>query len=148
MKARDLMTSDPLAVIPTDTVTRAAELMRNIGIGALPIVQDLDSRLLIGIITDRDLVVRCMADGHGPACTVWCHMTEAPLQTVEPEDDESLVVEKMESAQVRRIPVVNADNKLLGIIAQADVARKLGPTEPQIVDEVLEKISAPVAASA
>lgn len=146
MKARDLMTSDPFAVIPSDSVTRAAELMRNVGIGALPVVQEQDSLLLMGIITDRDLVVRCMADGHGPSCTVWSHMTELPLQTVEPDDDEALVIEKMERAQVRRIPVVSADNKLLGIIAQADIARKLGPTEPQIVDEVLERISAPVVA--
>jgi CBS domain-containing protein len=122
--------------------------MRNIGVGSFPVVQDQDSRLLIGMITDRDLVVRCMADAHGPSCTVWSHMTPSPLQTVELGDDESLVIEKMKRAQVRRIPVVDADNRLLGIIAQADVARKLGPTEPQIVDEVLEKISAPVTASA
>ena len=144
MKARDLMTSDPFTVSPTDTVIRAAELMKNIGIGCLPVV-DAESRVVVGIITDRDLTVRCLVRGHSAYCRVENYMTTAPLITVAPNDDETAVLERMERAQVRRVPVVSADGKLVGIIAQADIARKLGPAEPQTVDEMLERISAPSA---
>jgi CBS domain-containing protein len=142
MKARDLMTQNPLSVTPADTARHAAEAMRRIDVGSMPVVAGADTPLLVGIITDRDLVVRCMAAGHDGSCSVQSHMTTAPLQTVEPGDDETVVVEKMERAQVRRIPVVNADRELVGIIAQADIATKLGPSEPEVVDEVLERISA------
>jgi CBS domain-containing protein len=70
-------------------------------------------------------------------------MTPLPLQTVRPEEDVHEVIEKMERAQVRRIPVVNAQGELLGIIAQADVANRLGPSEPREVEQLLERVSAP-----
>lgn len=125
-----------------DSVRRAAELMRNIGIGCIPVV-NMDHRILIGVITDRDIVTRCVAEGHAPSCAVRSHMTSWPLETVEPDADVSEVIEKMERTQVRRIPVVDERTKLVGIIAQADIARKLGPAQPRLVDEVLEKVSGP-----
>lgn len=147
MKSRDLMTAKPFVLTPTDSIRRAAEVMRNINVGAMPVVQSQTTPILAGIITDRDIAVRCVAEGHAPTCTVSTHMTDSGLQTAEPEDDAVEVIAKMERAQVRRIPVVDADYKLVGIIAQADVARKLGPSDPKLVDEVLEKISAPVASA-
>jgi CBS domain-containing protein len=143
MKARDLMTADPFVVTPKDSVKRAAELMRNIRVGCLPVVDDPERPILRGIITDRDITVRCVSAGHVPGCTVERHMTAKPLQTVDPDDDVSEVVVKMESGQLRRIPVVNDDEILIGIIAQADLATKLGPTEPLMVEAVLQRISTP-----
>ena len=109
---------------------------------AKPFVEDTDSPLLLGLITDRDITVRCVAEGHAPSCLVRNHMTARPLQTVSPEANVSEVIEKMETAQVRRIPVVNPDGVLLGIIAQADVATKVGPKQPRAIEELLERISA------
>lgn len=142
MKARDIMTVNPLCVTPTDTVRRAADIMREMNIGAVPVIEDRVDRKLCGIVTDRDIVVRCTSAAHSPLCIVGSHMTPMPLQTVWLDDDVSDVVERMEMAQVRRIPVVSPDGSLLGIIAMADVARRIGPVSPRTVDEVLERVSA------
>jgi len=148
MRAREIMTSNPSGVAPTDRVSRAAEIMRDLRVGCVPVVQTPDIPVLLGLITDRDIAVRCMAEGHGSTCDVNAHMTRAPLQTVRADADISEVIEKMERAQVRRIPVVGDGGVLLGIIAQADLAMKLGPKEPLKVEEVLERVSAPALAVA
>lgn len=147
MKASELMTPIPIAVTSRDTVLYAAELMRNERIGSLPVVRDLAGLELVGIITDRDIAVRCVARGDQGGCEVARHMTAAPLQTVKPDDDVSEVLKKMEAAQVRRIPVVGEKDMLVGIVTQADLARRLGPTDPLRVEEVLERVSEPVVAA-
>jgi CBS domain-containing protein len=147
MKVAELMTPIPIAVTSRDSVLYAAELMRSERIGSLPVVRDLAGLELVGIITDRDITVRCVAHGDQGRCEVARHMTPTPLQTVTPDDDVSEVVKKMEAAQVRRIPVVTGMEVLVGIVTQADLARKLGPTDPLKVEEVLERVSQPVAAA-
>ena len=143
MKAREIMTPGPVTAIPGDSVRRAADIMRELNVGAVPVVEDAHSNLLRGIITDRDIVIRCTAEGHSPGCPVRNHMTAIPLQTVLPDDDAHEAIQKMERFQVRRIPVVTAGGELRGIIAQADVAMKLGPQEPREIEELLERVSAP-----
>jgi CBS domain-containing protein len=142
MQARDIMTSNPVVLVPSDSVRRAAELMREVSVGALPVVENTATRVLVGIITDRDIAVRCAAEGHTPSCSVSEHMTRMPLETVTPDTSVEVVIEKMERAQVRRIPVVDAGNVLLGMISQADLATKFGPTHPEKIEELLERISA------
>src|SRR5674476_1468190 len=88
MRARDLMTSDPLVVTPTDHVSRAAEIMRATRVGCVPVVQSSESPVLLGLITDRDIAVRCVAKGHDSKCDVKAHMTAGPLQTVGPDADD------------------------------------------------------------
>lgn len=148
MRARDLMTSDPFGVSPDEPVSRAAEIMRDLGVGCVPVVESPEIPVLLGVITDRDVVVRCTASGHAPTCKVKAHMSVKPLQTVDANADVSEVIRKMEQAQVRRVPVVNDSGVLIGIIAQADLAMKLGPSEPLKVEEVLEAVSAPAVAVA
>jgi len=143
MKARDLMTSDPSVVTPSDPIARAAEIMHDLDIGLVPVVDSPSAKHLLGVITDRDITVRCVAKKHGPTCAVKDHMTKGRLDTVRADDDASTVMSLMEREQVRRIPVVSDDNRLEGIIAQADLAKKLGPKEPLKVEEVLERVSAP-----
>ena len=143
MKASDLMTADPLTVTSDESIQHASELMLNAGVGSLPVIDSADSRHLVGIITDRDIVMRCVAQGHDTSCHVELHMTASPLETVLVGDDEREVIDKMERARVRRIPVLNDDKAIVGIIAQADLARKLGPSEPKMIDGMLERISAP-----
>jgi CBS domain-containing protein len=145
MKARDIMTPAPVTVSPTDTVAHAAEVMRDLRIGCVPVVDELHLPVLLGLLTDRDITVRCVARHHDPNCLVRNHMTSRRLVTVTPDADVSEIIQKMEFAQVRRIPVVTANNVLMGIIAQADLATKLGHDQPALVEEVVERISAPSA---
>jgi CBS domain-containing protein len=147
MKARDIMTANPVAVVPGDSIREAADVMRELNIGAVPVVDDFTTKRLRGIITDRDIVIRCTAEGHSPFCLVSEHMSAMPLETVGPEAKVSEVIEKMEVAQVRRIPVVGKNAEILGVIAQADIATKVGPRQPEQVEEMIERISkAPVPA--
>ncbi len=147
MKARDLMTTNPSVVTPNDPIARAAEIMHDLDVGLVPVVDSTSSKHLLGVITDRDITVRCVAKQHGSGCSVRDHMTKERLDTVRAEDDASKVISLMEREQVRRIPVVSDDNRVEGIIAQADLARKLGPKEPLKVEEVLERVSVPHSAS-
>lgn len=147
MNARELMTPAPFAVTPTETVARAARLMADHAIGSLPVVDDYDRRGLIGMITDRDIVVRCVANSHSASCPVASHMTALPLHTVHAADDLEELARKMEVGQVRRIPVISGDNTLIGIVAQADLATKVGAEQPKLVEEVVARISAPLVAA-
>jgi len=108
MRARDIMTPNPLVVAPTDPVSHAAEIMRDAEIGIVPVVDDRERRRLIGVITDRDIAVRCVASQHLPACDVRLHMSGEHLCTVAPDDDVSTVLALMTHDRVRRIPVVAA----------------------------------------
>lgn len=143
MIARELMTSDPALVLADDTVATAAELMRTRGVGMLPVVDSLEVRRLIGVITDRDIVVRHVAFGHGPEAKVRTHMSAAPLITVMPATSPQGVAEKMMRFKVRRLPVVDAADRVVGIVTQADLARRIGPDDPELVERVVEAISSP-----
>lgn len=143
MKARDIMTSDPHVTTQREPVSRAAEIMRDLDIGIVPVVDDTSSMRLIGVITDRDIAVRCVAKKHGSACTVGEHMTSEHLNTVHPNDDIEVVIALMERDQVRRIPVVSDDNRLAGVIAQADLATKLEANQSHKLEHVLHRVSEP-----
>ena len=143
MKARDIMTADPFFITQKEPISRAAEIMRDSDVGIVPVVDDASSKRLLGVITDRDIAVRCVAKKLDPACAVGDHMTSSPLGTVRPDDDIEQVISLMEREQVRRIPVVSENNKLAGMIAQADLATKLGPSQPKKIEEVLEQVSSP-----
>ena len=122
MKAREIMTADPQIVTPEQTVSRAAQIMRDLDVGVVPVVDNDVSRHLVGVITDRDLAVRHIADAHQQDCAVRSHMTHDDIETADPEDDSAVVLEAMKRREVRRIPVVDGSGKLLGVIAQADIA--------------------------
>jgi CBS domain-containing protein len=143
MRARDIMTANPRAVTSDDTVTTAARLMRELDVGLIPVVDDSNSMRLRGVITDRDIAVRHVAEGHGDDCRVSAHMSEGALTTATPDDDVDDVMDRMQRAQVRRIPVVEDGDRLVGIIAQADLATDVGPGEPVEVAKTVEKISEP-----
>jgi CBS domain-containing protein len=129
MNARDIMTPNPFVVAQTDDVCKAAELMRYENIGGVPVVRGHTDPRLVGIITDRDITTRFVARGHHGVCFVRDVMTPLPLHTVSFDADVSDIVRLMEQAEVRRIPVVNADGALVGIVAEADLVAKLSPAE-------------------
>lgn len=141
MLARDLMTPEPVFSLPGDTLLECAREMRDMDAGIIPVVDDTESMRLRGVITDRDLVVRHLAEGC-EGCTVADHMTTDGVATVGPETDAGVVTRRMKDARVRRIPVIEDGDRLVGIIAQADLALELGDEDPGTVEELLEALSA------
>ncbi len=129
MKARDTMTPMPAVVTPAAKLFEAAEIMKYEEVGCIPVVSDIVSRRLVGIITDRDISIRCTARRHGVGCEVGQHMTPLPLQTVTADAEVSQIVAKMEAAHVRRVPVVDGSGSLIGIVSEADLVAKLPEQE-------------------
>jgi CBS domain-containing protein len=131
---KDLMTPNPTTVEPDTPVAEAAKQMAREDVGPLPVVED---GRLVGIVTDRDLVVRVLADKRDPTSTRVREAASKGLVTVSPDDDLVKTLDLLAKHQVRRLPVVEGD-RLVGIVAQADVAREVGSAW---VGDVVEDIS-------
>jgi len=139
MTCNEIMTTNPECCLPSDSVVKAAKLMKSEDVGPIPIVADKDSRKLSGIITDRDLALKVVAEARDPNATQVGDVMSAHVITCKENDDVDKVLKLMEEHQVRRIPVVDTNNHLLGIIAQADVATRLGSSKA--TGRVVEQIS-------
>jgi CBS domain-containing protein len=131
---KDVMSSNPTSLESSATVADAARAMAREDVGSIPVV---DGGRLAALVTDRDIVVRVVAEGRDPGSTALGEIASSDLQTVSPDEDLDSALRKMASAQVRRLPVVEGD-RLVGIVAQADVARD---GEDRKTGEVVEKIS-------
>jgi CBS domain-containing protein len=143
MKARAIMTPEPRVVTIEDTVSAAAQVMKRLDVGMLPVVEDLTSRRLKGVITDRDITIRHVAPAHNRDCTVESHMSAGPVVVAHLEEDVHQVLSRMEYYQVRRVPVVNDYGAVVGLISSADVALRMGPSEPLEVERLFEAVSRP-----
>lgn len=139
MQARELMTKDPACCTPHDPAQKAAELMSQHDCGAIPVVEDEQSRHPCGMITDRDITVRGVARGRGAETRVADLMTH-DVECCPCDADVKEVERIMTERQVRRVPIIDADGELVGIIAQADLARG---TDAGEVAHVIERISEP-----
>lgn len=142
MRARDIMTRDPETLTAAESLQRAAQLMRDLNVGIIPVVDDSGTNRIRGVITDRDIAMRHVAEGHGDGCTVGDHMTES-VTKVGLEDSLDEVMQRMKRDQIRRVAVVDDGDRLVGIIAQADLAVKAGDEKTEEVEETVEKISEP-----
>jgi len=139
MKCTEIMTKEPVCCLPGDTVEMAAQLMKDEDVGSIPVVADYETNRLLGIVTDRDLALKVVAPGrYGPSVTVEDVMTRDPV-VCNVDANLEQVVATMEEHQVRRIPVVDKQNRIIGIIAQADIATR--SNKPQKTAEVVEEIS-------
>ena len=118
-KVHQVMSDSPRCVTPETPVSEAAELMESEDIGSLPI---LDGEHLAGMVTDRDIVIRAIAKGKDPRGMPVREVASRELVTVHANDDLSDALKLMATQQVRRLPVVDEDNRLVGVLAQADVA--------------------------
>jgi len=136
--ARDLMTDSPAVCTPQTSSQDAARLMQDNDCGSLPVVESRDSLKLIGMVTDRDLALRVLGRGLDANTPVREAMTKN-VASVKVDDDLKAVERVMTGQQVRRVPVVDGNGRVVGIVAQADLARALG-TSPE-VSRVVEKIS-------
>jgi CBS domain-containing protein len=139
MTCGEIMTRSVSCCLPEDSIEHAAILMKTEDVGPIPVIESHSSRRLIGIVTDRDLVVKGIAEGRDIRSTkIRDIMTDHPVACLE-NDDIDEAVNLMTDHQVRRIPVVDEKNQILGIIAQADVATRLGKKNQ--TGDVVEKIS-------
>jgi CBS domain-containing protein len=130
----ELMTSSPKSVGSDAFVADAAKLMRDEDVGLVPIVQ---GDRLIGTITDRDIAVRVVAEGKEPQSTKVKEIASTDLVTVNPQQDLDEALRLMAQHQVRRLPVVEEDGRLVGIVAQADVARNADDSQTGgLVEEI------------
>lgn len=132
----DVMTRGVEVIAPDATLQMAAKMMDDLNVGALPVC---DNRRLVGMITDRDITVRATASDLRPSeVRVSDIMTEHPRWCLESQTLEE-VAQQMSDVQVRRIPVLDKDNALIGIVSLGDIAVR----EPEAVQDVLREISTP-----
>lgn len=134
-KVHEVMTERPRCVTPDTPVAEAAQLMATEDVGSLPI---LDGEQLAGMVTDRDIVIRAVAKGKDTNSMPVREVASRDLVTVHADDDLSNALQLMASHQVRRLPVVDDDNTLVGVVAQADVAFE---AKEKAVGEMVEEIS-------
>jgi CBS domain-containing protein len=138
-KCSDVMTENLVYSSPEDTVSHVAQLMKKEDIGPVLIVDNQDSKRLVGIVTDRDLALKVVAEGRDPQTTKVEEVMTRKLITCRPDDDVESAMKAMAQYQLRRIPVVENGNRLVGIISQADVATRVD--EPEKTAEVVKEIS-------
>jgi CBS domain-containing protein len=138
-KCSDIMTKDVVACSPENTITEVARLMKTEDIGPVLIVDNEQSKTLVGIVTDRDIVVKVIADGQDVTTTRVGDVMSKKLVTCRADDDVDVAMKAMAQFQLRRIPVVGENMKLLGIISQADLATRVDA--PEKTGEVVKEIS-------
>ncbi|MFE8603895.1 CBS domain-containing protein [Archangium violaceum] len=134
---REVMSSDVEVINPNDTLRDAAEKMRSLNVGPLPVC---DGQRILGMITDRDIVVRAIALGRDPNSTQVADAMSSGIEYCFDDDDVDDVLRKMKTKQIRRMIVVDRNKKLVGIVALGDIT---GEVSEQKVAETLEGISEP-----
>ena len=139
MKAQDIMSTNPRCVTPEQDVREAARIMKDENIGVVPVVEASGSKKLVGMLTDRDIAIRVVAEGRSSA-QVREVMSGNP-RTAKAGDSVDDIMDLMGREQVRRIPVVDDRGELVGIVAQADIVRDA--KDEKKAERTIEKISEP-----
>ena len=131
---REAMTSNPCSIDATQTVAYAARMMRDEDVGVAPIVE---GDKLVAVLTDRDIAIRVVAEGRDPESTKVTEVASKDIVTIDPQQDLDEALRLMAKHQVRRLPVVEEDGRLVGVLAQADVAREGDDARTgQVVEEI------------
>lgn len=142
MIANELMTTPAVVCVTRDTIQQAARLMAEHDCGCLPVVASREARHLVGVVTDRDISVRAVAEGKGPDTPVRDVMSSDPL-SCEPDDDIHTIGRIMALRKIRRLPVRDRQGLCIGIIAQADVAREDSTAGASFICQIVRRISEP-----
>lgn len=124
MKVHEIMTGNPRSVAPETTLVEAAGLMRELDVGALPV---LDNEQLAGIVTDRDIVVRGIADGQDPHTANVREVMSGGTEHIYADQEVEEAVQVMEKRQIRRLPVVDRGDRLVGMVSLGDIATSSNP---------------------
>ena len=141
-KCYEVMTKDPVCCLPTDTVVKAAELMKTENIGSVLVIENKQTQKLAGIVTDRDLALHIVATGLDAKSTKLEAVMTRNVVTCHAEDDLQRALNSMSDYRLRRIPIVDNNNKIVGIISQADVATRIDQPEKayQVVREISQAV--------
>ena len=131
---QELMTSNPCSIDTDKSAAYAAKMMRDEDVGLAPIVE---GKKLVGTLTDRDIAIRVVAEGQDPQATTVRDVASTKLVTIDPEQDLDEALRLMAQHQVRRLPVVEEDGNVVGVVAQADVAKHASEDQTgQLVEEI------------
>ena len=141
MKCEEVMTKNPVCCVPSDNVVKAAQLMNRADIGSIPIIETEHTKKLVGMLTDRDLALKIVAEGRDPKSTKVEEVMTRNVVTCRTDDDLQKALDLMAEYQLRRIPVLDSANGIIGIIAQADVATRLD--QPEKTAAMVKEISEP-----
>lgn len=133
---RDVMTRNPQCVSEKDSVRDAARIMKDQDTGVVPVV---DGKKIVGMITDRDIVVRCVAEGKNPLDAKVSDVMSAGVHKVKEDATINEVLTMMSSAEIRRVPVVNGNDEIIGIVSMADIASE--GNQDGKVGQTVERIS-------
>ena len=131
---KDVMTSNPCTIDAGKSVAYAAKMMKDEDVGLAPIVE---GDKLVGMLTDRDIAIRVVAEGRNPEQVTVEEVASKQVVTIDPQQDLAEALRIMAKHQVRRLPVVEEDGRLVGVVAQADVAREGDDTQTgELVQEI------------
>jgi len=144
MKVKDLMSKEPELATPDMNLTKIAKMMAENNVGSIPVVESRENLKVIGIVTDRDITTRAVAEGEDPLMVTAREVMSSPVVTVKQDDDIKDVARLMEKNMVRRLPVVDEEGFVCGMVAQADIALK---GTDQTTADVVETISKPTETS-
>jgi CBS domain-containing protein len=140
MRVREIMTENPLICTTETSLQEVAQMMVECDCGAIPVVEPMDSGQPVGIITDRDITVRIVAEGKNPEQMRARDAMSQPVLRIAADEDIDTLSRLMEKNQVRRVVVLDGDRQIVGMVAQADLARALPEAR---AGEVVEHISQP-----
>jgi len=138
-KCSDVMTQNPVCSLPNDGVVKVARLMQSKDIGSVPIIENEQTKKLVGMVTDRDLALKIVAERRDPKSATAEEVMTRQVVTCQADDKVQKALDAMSEHQLRRIPVVDNNNALVGIIAQADVATRVD--KPEKTAELVKDIS-------
>jgi CBS domain-containing protein len=141
MKVQDIMSRNPTCVTPETPLAEAARLMKQEDIGVVPVVESENSKRLVGLITDRDIAIRAVAEGRDGNTTSVGHIMTSEVRSASPDDSVDDVMTLMGREQVRRVPIVDERGSLVGIVAQADIV--LEAKDDKQAEKTVERISQP-----
>lgn len=141
MKAQDIMTKNPSCVTPETSLRDAARIMKEQDVGLVPVVERKGSKRVVGLITDRDMAIRVVAEGREVEGCVVRDVMSRDVMTLRADTVVDEVMRVMGEEQVRRIPIVDERDELVGIVAQADVVRHAN--DDSMAERAVEKISKP-----
>jgi CBS domain-containing protein len=133
-RIREVMTSNPSTIESGENIVEAARIMKQEDAGVVPVTEN---GRLTGMVTDRDIAIRVVAEGKDPKSTTVREVASTDLVTIDPQQDLDEALRLMAQHKVRRLPVVEEDGRLVGVVAQADVAREGDDTQTgQVVQEI------------
>jgi CBS domain-containing protein len=143
MQVREIMSKEPICCSPATSLVEVARMMADHDCGEIPIVEAGDSGIPIGVITDRDITCRGVAQGRNPYDAIVRELMSSPVITIRHDASIEDCCRTMAQHQLRRVPVVDVAGSCIGVISQADIARK-GPQ--MMAAELVEEVSRPTSA--